>query len=170
METTEEKKPLSPEEQAAADAELVETKRQEAESHKFMRRNPDFPRGVRGANVLRREFIATFGHVAAAWKAENLQTIWDKADKELFDFTDDNRCEAAEPTPEPVVEAPPQTTYPWGLSLTPENDGPARVAKMSGPEMQKFLKNRHTGREFARQVDALNLTRAELQHNGGIKS
>jgi hypothetical protein len=168
MATTEEK-PLSPEEQEAADAELVETRRQEAESHKFMRSNPDFPRGARGADVLRRHFIATFGHVAAAWKAENLQTIWDSVDKELFDFTDDNRPEAVESPPEPT-ETPIDHShdFPWGSELTPENDGPARVAKMSGAEMQKLLKNRHTGREFARQVDALGLTRDQLKRNGEI--
>jgi hypothetical protein len=154
---TEEKKPLTPEEQATADAALLETRRQESESQRFMRNNPDFPRGVRGADVLRRQFIATFGYTSAAWKAENLQTIWNSMDKALFDFTDDNRPEAAEPAPEPT-EAP----------MTPENDGPARVAKMSGTEMQRFLKNRHTGREFARQIDALGLTRKQLLHNGGI--
>ena len=55
-----------------------------------MRNNPDFPRGVRGADVLRRQFIATFGYTSAAWKAENLQTIWNSMDKALFDFTDDD--------------------------------------------------------------------------------
>jgi hypothetical protein len=166
---TEEKKPLTPEEQATADAALLETRRQESESQRFMRNNPDFPRGVRGADVLRRQFIATFGYTSAAWKAENLQTIWNSMDKALFDFTDDNRPEAAEPAPEPT-EAPIDHShdFPWGSELTPENDGPARVAKMSGTEMQRFLKNRHTGREFARQIDALGLTRKQLLHNGGI--
>src|SRR5580704_8867075 len=166
---TEEKKPLTPEEQATADAALVETRRQEAESQRFMRNNPDFPRGVRGADVLRRQFIATFGYVKAAWKAENLQTIWDNVDRDLFDFTDDNRPEAAQSPPEPI-EAPIDHShdFPWGSELTLENDGPARVAKMSGTEMQKFLKNRHTGREFAHQIDALGLTRKQLLSNGEI--
>ena len=166
---TEEKKPLTPEEQAQADADLAETRRQEAESQRFMRNNPDYPRGIRGADVLRRHFIATFGYTNSAWKAENLQTIWDNADKALFDFTDDNRPEAAEPPLEPT-ETPTDHShdFPWGSELTPDNDGPARVAKLSGTEMQKFLKNRHTGREFARQVDALGLTREQLKRNGEI--
>src|SRR5579862_6041280 len=98
-----EEKQVTKEEQAQADAALVETRRQESESQRFMRNNPDFPRGVRGADVLRRQFIATYGYTDAAWKAENLQTIWNSMDKALFDFTDDNRPEAAEPTSEPIA-------------------------------------------------------------------
>ena len=164
-----EEKQLTKEEQDAADAQLLETRRQEMESQRFMRNNPDFPRGVRGAEVLRHFFIEKFGHKAGEWTSDNLQIIWNSLDKDLLDMEDDNRPEAAqEIIPEPVVEAPPQTTYPWGTSLTVENDGPSRVAKMSGAEMRNFLKHKDFGREFARQIDNLRLTRDQLKHNGEV--
>jgi len=150
-----EEKPLT----EVQEAEVVEATRQYTESRKFLRANPDFPTNDRNAKIMQGELQKR----NLTWDVENLQKVYDEIDHEQFDTNDRGRPAAKElpPPPAPVVEQP--TNYPWGLELTIDNDGPKRIAKMSGSEFRKFSTDQRHGREFTNQVNRLNLTRSDLK-------
>jgi hypothetical protein len=126
----------------------------------FLRKNPDYILNGRNALLMKEELQKR----NLTWTSDNLQDIWDKVDRAIFD-TEDERP-AAKELPAPIEAPPPQPEqFPWGLALTIENDGKNRVAKMSGPELSKYMSDRHHGDEFKSQIAALKMTRSDLREN-----
>jgi len=124
----------------------------------FKRRNPDFVSNERNARTMADELKKR----GLEWTIENLQEVWNKIDKNLFDTTEDKRPAAKEPPPPVEAPLPEPEQFPWGTKLEGK-EGAARVAAMSNADFAKYLKDRRTGPIFQAQVDALQMTRSQLR-------
>jgi hypothetical protein len=123
----------------------------------FLRKNPDYIMNQRNARLMADELKKR----NLGWSTENLQTVWNEVDRELFD-TEDTRPAAKEPAP-PIQAPPPEPEqFPWGTKLEGK-EGAARVAAMSNADFAKYLKDRRTGSVFQAQVNDLQMTRSQLR-------
>jgi len=138
------------------DEQHIDFERGRFNSLVFLRRNPDYILNQRNATLMAAELKKR----NLVWSSENLQEIWNTVDRGIFD-TEDTRP-AAKELPAPVVEVVEQEQFPWGTRLE-GNDGKNRVAKMTGPELSKYLADRRYGDEFRSQIDALKMTRRDLK-------
>ena len=139
------------------DEHRVEYATGQRESIVFLRRNPDYVANKRNAETMLRELKKK----GLEWTTENLQSIWESVDRGLFDLTEDLRPKAKEPLP-PIVVEEKREIFPWGAVLEGE-EGKDRVRAMDGSQLRRYMGDRKTGHIFKQQLEALQMTRADLR-------